>query len=53
MKQLKDTVPLPQVSAEAWCVFDTDTEKPLIGKLMNHKRECASLTKMMTFLVSW
>lgn len=50
---MKDQVPLPPVTAEAWCIFDTDTEKLLTGKLVNHKRECASLTKMMTFLVSW
>jgi D-alanyl-D-alanine carboxypeptidase len=54
MKNIKDTIPLPPVSAETWCVFDTDSGgKCLNGKLVNHKREVASLTKMMTFLVSW
>ncbi len=44
---------MPNVSAEAWCLFDTDTKQLLTGKLVNHKRECASLTKMMTFLTAW
>jgi D-alanyl-D-alanine carboxypeptidase len=42
------------VTAETWCVMDVDSGgKLLIGKLANHKREVASLTKMMTFLVAW
>lgn len=54
MKAIRDQVPIPAVSAEAWCVFDTDSGgKVLAGKLVNCKREVASLTKMMTFLVSW
>jgi D-alanyl-D-alanine carboxypeptidase len=51
---MKDQISLPVVSADAWCVFDTDSGGKLLhGKLVNHKREVASLTKMMTFLVSW
>lgn len=53
MKQIRDAAPIPSVSAEAWAVFDTDTGQLLHGKLLNHKRECASLTKMMTFLTAW
>ena len=54
MRNIKDQIKLPIVSAEAWCVFDTDSGGKLLhGKLVNHKREVASLTKMMTFLVSW
>jgi D-alanyl-D-alanine carboxypeptidase len=42
------------VSADAWIVYDLDSGgKLLAGKLPNFKREIASLTKMMTFLVSW
>lgn len=47
-------MPLPHVTADSWCVFDTDSGgKLLTGKLTNHRREVASLTKMMTFMVSW
>ena len=54
MKGIRDQVPKTAVSAESWCVFDTDSGgKVLAGKLVNCKREVASLTKMMTFLVSW
>ena len=54
MKNLRDKIPLPDISAEAWCVLDTDSGgKCIHGKLINYKREVASLTKMMTFLVSW
>jgi len=54
MRNLRDQLQLPYVSAETWCVCDIDTGGKLInGKLANHKREVASLTKMMTFLVSW
>lgn len=54
MRNLRETVPLPLVTAETWCVYDTDTGGKLLnGKLVNHKREVASLTKMMTFLVSY
>lgn len=53
MRNLRESVPLPYVSAESWLVYDVDSQKPLAGKLMNFKREIASLTKMMTFLVSW
>lgn len=53
MRTLKDSVLLPNVSAEAWCVFDTRAQKVLHGRFHNNKREVASLTKMMTFLVSY
>jgi D-alanyl-D-alanine carboxypeptidase len=33
--------------------MDRDSGKMLAGKLANHKREIASLTKMMTFLVAF
>lgn len=41
------------LSAEAWCLFDLDHQKIVHGKFPHHKREIASLTKMMTFAVSW
>jgi len=54
MRILRDTIPLPIVTAETWCVYDVDSGgNLLIGKLANHRREIASLTKMMTFIVSW
>lgn len=47
-------MPLPPISCEAWCVYDTDSGgKILTGKLLNFKREVASLTKMMTFATAW
>ena len=53
MRNLRDLIQLPKIEAETWCVFDTDSGGKLLnGKLVNHKREVASLTKMMTFLVS-
>ena len=53
MRYSKEAVDLPKVSAEAWCVYDVDARKVLVGKLQNHRREIASLTKMMTFLVAY
>jgi D-alanyl-D-alanine carboxypeptidase len=54
MRNLKDSSQLPFVTAEAWCVLDTDCGGKMVhGKFANHKREVASLTKMMTFYVSW
>jgi D-alanyl-D-alanine carboxypeptidase len=54
MRNFRDKVPIPLVTAETWCIIDTDSGGKLLnGKLANHKREVASLTKMMTFLVSW
>lgn len=54
MRRVRDQVPLPQISAETWCVLDTDSGGQLVqGRLVNFRREVASLTKMMTFLVSY
>lgn len=54
MRNMRDQVPLPPVSADTWCLIDLDQDGKIInGKLANHKREIASLTKMMTFYVSW
>lgn len=53
MKNLRFQLLLPVVTAETWCIYDTDSGgKQIIGKLSNYRREIASLTKMMTFLVS-
>jgi D-alanyl-D-alanine carboxypeptidase len=54
MNKNKHNVPLPNISADAWCVLDMDSGGQLLfGKRANHKREIASLTKMMTFYVAW
>lgn len=51
---MKHNVPIPNISADAWCVFDMDSGGNfLIGKRAENKREIASLTKMMTFYVAW
>ena len=41
------------MTADAWCVFDVDSQRHLFGRLASHRREVASLTKMMTFLVAY
>ena len=54
MNKNKHKVPLPNISADAWCVVDMDSGGQLLfGKRASHKREIASLTKMMTFFVAW
>jgi len=47
-------VKMPEITADAWCVLDMDSGGQLLfGKRAHNKREIASLTKMMTFYVSW
>ena len=53
MQRALKQVQLPVVSAESWCVFDCEAKRILTGHLAIQKREVASLTKMMTFWVSW
>jgi len=54
IRQIKHNVPTPNITADAWCVFDMDSGgNILLGKRVDHKREIASLTKMMTFYVAW
>lgn len=54
MNKNKHKVPLPNITADAWCVVDLDSGGQLLfGKRASHKREIASLTKMMTFYVAW
>lgn len=42
----------PKVSAESWIVYDIDKHLPLSGSQQYVKREIASITKVMTCLVS-
>ena len=42
----------PIISAMSWCIADGKSGQVLWGKLENEVREMASLTKMMTFLVT-
>jgi len=45
---------LPNISAEAWCIWDVDSGGNVVtGKRLEARREIASLTKMMTFYTSW
>jgi D-alanyl-D-alanine carboxypeptidase len=54
IKEVKSQMKLPYVTAEAWCVYDVDCGgSVVVGKHCERKREVASLTKMMTFYVSW
>jgi serine-type D-Ala-D-Ala carboxypeptidase (penicillin-binding protein 5/6) len=54
MLEVKSQVPLPFVSAESWCILDTDSGGKMVqAKLPNFKREVASLNKMMTFAAAW
>ena len=54
LKEIKSSLPLPTVTAEAWCIYDVDCGGcVLVGKNCDRKREVASLTKMMTFYVAW
>jgi D-alanyl-D-alanine carboxypeptidase (penicillin-binding protein 5/6) len=43
--------PAPHCSAQSWAVFDQKTSSLLFGKLEKERRECASLTKIMTAYV--
>ena len=45
-------MPPPIVSAQSWVVFDTYRTTILYGKDENEKRQMASLTKIMTALVT-
>ena len=40
--------PAPHVSAQAWAIYDRESEKLLFGRLEKDRREIASLTKIMT-----
>ena len=53
MKGMRSQLPLPNVTAEQWCVFDADTGSIIHGKHHDMRREVASLTKLMTFYASW
>jgi len=45
---------MPEITADAWCVLDMDSGGQLLfGKRSSHRREIASLTKMMTFYAAW
>jgi hypothetical protein len=36
MKKIKDTIPIPLITSESWCVCDVDTGCNLLtGKLVN------------------
>jgi D-alanyl-D-alanine carboxypeptidase len=43
--------PAPHCSASSWAVFDQKTNCLLFGKMEKERRECASLTKIMTAFV--
>lgn len=54
MKLVKHAVPMPNITADTWCVLDMDSGGQLLfGKRADNRREIASLTKMMTFYVAW
>jgi serine-type D-Ala-D-Ala carboxypeptidase (penicillin-binding protein 5/6) len=54
LKEVKKSLNLPNVTADAWCIYDVDCGGCLlVGKNCERKREVASLTKMMTFFVAW
>ena len=40
--------PAPHCSAQAWAIFDQKTSTLLFGRSERDRRECASLTKIMT-----
>ena len=40
--------PAPHCSAQSWAIYDQKTNTLLFGKMEREKRECASLTKIMT-----
>ena len=43
--------PAPHCSAQAWSIYDQKTQTLLFGKSERDRRECASLTKIMTCFV--
>ncbi len=43
--------PAPHCSAQSWAIYDQKTNTLLFGKLERERRECASLTKIMTAFV--
>lgn len=43
--------PAPHCSAQAWSIYDQKTATLLFGKSERDRRECASLTKIMTCFV--
>ena len=43
--------PAPHCSAQAWSIYDQKTNTLLFGRSERDRRECASLTKMMTCYV--
>lgn len=40
--------PAPHTTAQSWSIYDQKTNTLLFGKMEREKRECASLTKIMT-----
>lgn len=44
--------PAPHCSAQSWSIYDQKTDTLLFGKLERDRRECASLTKIMTCFVT-
>lgn len=54
IRQMRGQLTLPNISAEAWCIYDVDTGGSIVtGKRAEVKRQVASLTKMMTFYTSY
>lgn len=43
--------PAPHCSAQAWAIYDQKTNTLLFGRSERERRECASLTKIMTCFV--
>ena len=43
--------PAPHCSAQAWAIYDQKTSTLLFGRCERDRRECASLTKIMTAVV--
>lgn len=43
--------PAPHCSAQAWSIYDQKTNTLLFGRMERERRECASLTKIMTAYV--
>mmetsp|Transcript_5843 Transcript_5843/g.9373 ORF Transcript_5843/g.9373 Transcript_5843/m.9373 type:complete len:172 (+) Transcript_5843:1461-1976(+) len=43
--------PAPHCSAQSWSIYDQKTNQLLFGKAERERRECASLTKIMTAFV--
>ena len=55
--KLKETIPVPYVSASCWAVYDAKSTggnmQLVMGKRETERREVASMTKMMTFYTSY